>query len=631
MLQDRYDIVIVGAGPVGLLLSLCLSRWGYKVKHVDNRAVPTKTGRADGIQPRSMEILQNLGLSRKLMAYDPAKVYNVAFWDPLPNGKGICRTGNWPSCPDFIDTRYSFTALLHQGKIERVFLDEIEKAGTVVERPSMIVGFENDGKDVEYPVKVELQDLDTNVCTTVRAKYLFGGEGARSFVRERQNIKIRHKDPIAHVWGVVDGVVRTNFPDIKTKCTIHSDHGSIMVIPREEDMVRLYVQLASSTEKNWNPRMTATVSQVQEAAIKVFKPYEITWDRIEWYSVYPIGQGIAEKYTLDHRIFIGGDACHTHSPKAGQGMNTAFHDALNLAWKIHLVEGGMAKREILTTYESERKMIAEKLLDFDAKYAKLFSTRIPSGSEVDSALGRSKADDTNEFVQAFKAACEFTSGYGVAYTPTIFTWSSSHPAQSPLFNPKDVKLIPGRALVTCTVTRVLDSNPVALEQEVPANGSFRIFILAGDINKTKAALADFNTHLQKSRSFYSTYSRPADQVVSYFERHNPHSRFFSLLLVFANGKDEVEISTLPSTFQAYAHHIYADDRSDRFVPGAKAPAHAKMGFSSEKGGVVVVRPDGHVACSVALVEGPGTVEALNQYFGSFSQKLLGEAAGQCRL
>lgn len=86
-----------------------------------------------------------------------------------------------------------------------------------------------------------------------------------------------------------------------------------MVIPREDDMVRLYVQLASSTDKDWNPRMTATVEQVQEAAVKVFKPFDITWDRIEWYSAYPIGQGISEKYTLDHRVFIGGDACHTHS------------------------------------------------------------------------------------------------------------------------------------------------------------------------------------------------------------------------------------------------------------------------------------------------------------------------------
>lgn len=97
------------------------------------------------------------------------------------------------------------------------------------------------------------------------------------------------------------------------KCTIHSDHGSIMIIPRENNMVRLYIQIASSTDKDWNPRKQASIEEVQASAKRILKPYNIEWDRVEWYSVYPIGQGIAEKYTLDHRVFMGGDCCHTHS------------------------------------------------------------------------------------------------------------------------------------------------------------------------------------------------------------------------------------------------------------------------------------------------------------------------------
>jgi 2-polyprenyl-6-methoxyphenol hydroxylase-like FAD-dependent oxidoreductase len=97
------------------------------------------------------------------------------------------------------------------------------------------------------------------------------------------------------------------------KCTIHSDHGSIMIIPRENNMVRLYIQIASSTDKDFNPRKQATSEEVQASAKKILQPYHIEWDRVEWYSIYPIGQGIAEKYTIDHRIFMGGDCCHTHS------------------------------------------------------------------------------------------------------------------------------------------------------------------------------------------------------------------------------------------------------------------------------------------------------------------------------
>ena len=86
-----------------------------------------------------------------------------------------------------------------------------------------------------------------------------------------------------------------------------------MVIPREENMVRLYVQIASSTDPDFHPRKTASAEEVQQTAKKILSPYWLEWDRVEWYSVYPIGQGIADKYTLDERVFMGGDACHTHS------------------------------------------------------------------------------------------------------------------------------------------------------------------------------------------------------------------------------------------------------------------------------------------------------------------------------
>jgi 2-polyprenyl-6-methoxyphenol hydroxylase-like FAD-dependent oxidoreductase len=212
--------VIVGAGPVGLTLSACLARWGYRIKHIDNRAEPTPTGRADGIQPRSLDLLRNMGLKAAIMAHRPARVFEVAFWDPPSSGKGIVRTGTWASCPSFIDARYPFTTLLHQGLIERVFIADLQRNGVKVQRPWTIKDFNSDDKqDAEYPVRVELEHVDGTSRETIRSKYLFGGEGARSFVRERLKIGIKHIDPISHVWGVMDGVVRTDFPDIKVSPT----------------------------------------------------------------------------------------------------------------------------------------------------------------------------------------------------------------------------------------------------------------------------------------------------------------------------------------------------------------------------------------------------------------------------
>lgn len=200
------------------MLSTCLGRWGYKIKHIDNRAEPTPTGRADGIQPRSLDLLRNMGLKSAIMAHKPARVYEVAFWDPRASGKGIARTGTWASCPDFIDARYPFTTLLHQGLIERAFISDLAKNGVKIQRPWTIKDFTSDEKaNPEYPVEVKLEHVDGTNRETVRAKYLFGGEGARSFTREKLKIGVKHKDPIAYVWGVMDGVVKTDFPDIKVR------------------------------------------------------------------------------------------------------------------------------------------------------------------------------------------------------------------------------------------------------------------------------------------------------------------------------------------------------------------------------------------------------------------------------
>lgn len=213
--------VIVGAGPVGLMLSTCLARWGYSIKHIDNRPEPTATGRADGIQPRSLDLLRNMGLKQVIMSHKPARVYEVAFWDPCQSGSGIARTGTWASCPSFIDARYPFTTLLHQGHIERAFIGDLEKRGVQIQRPWTIKGFRSDDReDPLYPVHVELEHVDGSAREVLRAKYLFSGEGARSFVRQHLKIDFHHKDPITHVWGVMDGVVDTDFPDIEVGIAI---------------------------------------------------------------------------------------------------------------------------------------------------------------------------------------------------------------------------------------------------------------------------------------------------------------------------------------------------------------------------------------------------------------------------
>lgn len=308
-------------------------------------------------------------------------------------------------------------------------------------------------------------------------------------------------------------------------------------------------------------------------------------------------------------------------------MNTAFHDALNLAWKIHLVEAGFADRSVLETYESERKEVAEVLLDFDNTFAALFSRKKSSSSEARVTSDQQGQDD--EFVQVYKSSQDFTSGYGVVYGPNVFNWSSAHHAQSPLFKAHVNAPRVGRVMPAVDVTRVIDANPVQLEQEIPLNGSFRIFIFAGEPSVTSCAVTDLATNFQRKGSFYSTFTRPDSASVSYHEQHNPHSLFFSVCTIFAAPRSEIEIvKILPPLLARYRNHVYADDIQDSLVPKVKALAHAKMGFGTAKGGVVIVRPDGHIGCVVELEEGSGTVDTLDQYSGAFITKRVGQSGAR---
>ena len=341
-------------------------------------------------------------------------------------------------------------------------------------------------------------------------------------------------------------------------------------------------------------------------------------------------------------------------------MNTAFLDAQNLAWKIHAVEAGLADRSLLRTYETERRAVAESLLDFDNAYAALFSQRQPTAGEVGQAHHEEAArqhggaknvgneqpeEEPNKFVELFKSSCEFTSGYGVAYGPNNVNWSPSHPARSPLFlrYPETTRLRTGRILPPADVTRVADANAVQLENEIPVNGAFRIYVFAGEPATTRRAIFDLAAGLERRSSFLRAFGLvDAAAVVSHHERHILHSRFFVLCTIYSASRVDIELgtvdgaggnsvtATVPPLLASYRAHVYVDDRPDRRVPKAKAAAHAKMGLDEQRGGVVVVRPDGYVGCVVALAEGTGTADALDEYFDSFAAKRIGSGVAQAQ-
>ncbi|GAA5935296.1 hypothetical protein JCM1841_006699 [Sporobolomyces salmonicolor] len=674
--ESEYDVVIVGAGPAGCMADLCLTTYGFKVLHIDNRPHTTEAGRADGIQPRTIEVLRNIGgvfyeegkaSLAKRMINEGVRVYEVAFWDPTED-KPLARTSRAPSCPDFIDIDSNYTLLLHQGLIENAFLDEIEARrphlpadkhssaphGNVFRPYEFETCSTDPSPDAEYPVSATFAHVDTKEQFTVRAKYLLGVDGARSLVRKaisggqpgdgEWQGKIRMLgDASDIIWGVMDVEVKTDFPDIMSKCLIHSrSAGSIMVIPREAGLVRLYVQLqaeAGPDGKQKHYGRDATEEVCKERARKIFEPFQLEFGKTAWFSVYQIGQRIASNYTLDHRVFLGGDATHTHSPKAGQGMNISMLDMYSLAWKINLVEKGVAEASILLpTYEHERKGVAEELLAFDKAYSTLFSGRSPKSDQLTADATKAKsagAVDAQLFIETFKKNAFFTSGCGAIYFQNALNalpdsdLVKNYPKKG-VFNPEGSKLTAGQRLLPGKVTRAIDANQVRIQQEVKMNGAFRLHIMAGDYEASKSRLAAFDRFLDSPSSFMNLY-RPKSGVQSATvfnsnetrhiepergQREPAFNPFFTFLTVFANPHTEWDIEDLPYSIRTYRAQVYSDDIYDRRVgKDAKAALHAKYGIALDKGAVVVVRPDGYVGAVVSLNE--DGFDALNAYFGGF--------------
>jgi flavin-dependent dehydrogenase len=314
--------------------------------------------------------------------------------------------------------------VLHQGRIERFFLDHIKKHSKDtlhVERAVLPESLDIDEKLVHdhspdtYPVTVKLryltedeakpaqskgssvndglfrsnlaeddtEDLIANSrekegsTETIKAKYVVGCDGAHSWTRKQLGFQLEG-EPTDYIWGVLDIIPITNFPDIRMRCAIHSaSDGSMMVIPRENKIVRLYIQLTEikPDASGRADRSKITPNTIITAAQKIIAPYNLTYEHCNWWTAYQIGQRVGKNFAHESRVFLAGDAVHTHSPKAGQGMNVSMQDAYNLGWKLGLVVKGVAQPSILQTYQSERRRVAQDLIDFDHKFSRLFSGR----------------------------------------------------------------------------------------------------------------------------------------------------------------------------------------------------------------------------------------------------------------
>lgn len=604
-MKDSYtDVLIIGAGPAGLMCAQALARAGIKVRIVDKRQNKVFVGHADGIQPRTIEVFNSYGMGERMLR-EGIQVHMAAFYNPGPSG-GIERSGRAPdvTAPT---ARYPFEMTVHQGAIEDMFLDALDSMGVHVDRsiaPSSIDISEDQAvlRDPHaYAVTTVLEHRETsatpNEQEVVHAKYVLGADGAHSWTRRRFGIAMEG-DITNYVWGVVDMVPDTDFPDIRNRTAIHSNNGSCMVIPRERDIIRIYIQLTDEDIKRvTNPETGrpdikfCNADILLDVANRSFKPYYVKpAGEIEWWTLYIIGQRVASQFSVNDRVFIAGDACHTHSPKAGQGMNASMQDSHNLAWKIAHVLRGWADQSLLSTYEIERRKFAQDLINFDRKFATLFSGK-PRTEDSEDGVSH------EEFVNAWKTFGNFSSGIGVHY-PESAVVNVVH--QSTTRN-----LVIGQRMVPQTIIRVADAWPFDMQDMLPADTRFKVVVFTGDLSDDvqKEKVNILAQELDKPDSFLKTYPPKGASTESVFD----------IISVMAGSKMVVDYTDVPELLRPHWSKVFVDDVD--FSGRTGGNAYQTYGIDSH-GAVVIVRPDQFVGMVAPL----NKVNHINQYFASFRSK-----------
>ena len=387
---------------------------------------------------------------------------------------------------------------------------------------------------------------------------------------------------------------------------MQSDHGNLLVIPREGGyLVRLYVEMDKLGDEERVANRGITVDQLIATAQRILNPYTLEVKEVPWWSVYEIGQRICVKYddvpaagsgSRLPRVFIAGDACHTHSPKAGQGMNFSMQDTFNLGWKLAAVLRKQCAPALLHTYSAERQVVAQELIDFDREWAKMFSDRPKEG-----AGGASGGVDPKEFQNYFERHARFTAGMGTHYRPSVICGEAVHQHLATGF-------VIGTRFHSAPVVRVTDARPFHLGHAGKADGRWRLYAFAGagdpaDAKRGVRALCRF---LEESpESPVRRFTRPGQDVDAVCD----------LRAVFQQGHHALAIESMPALLLPRKGRHGLRDYEKVFCPDLKngQDIFDLRGIDRGQGALVVVRPDQYIAHVLPLE----AHRALADFFAGF--------------
>ncbi|MBS1953262.1 MAG: FAD-dependent monooxygenase [Cyanobacteria bacterium SZAS-4] len=485
--NERLPVLIVGAGPVGLTMALALDIAGIKFRIIDKAPHRSEKSKALGVHARTLELLESLGMVDTFLQHG-----HIVHSTNIYNGsKKLVHLSL-----DEIQSPYPFALMIPQSETEKVLAEELAERGISIEREMEVTNFTQDEDSITATVK-----RNDGSEELIQTNWLLGCDGAHSTVRHTLGLKFEGAT-YDEGFATIDCYVDWNHADDELTGFVSED-GIVFFFPMGNRRYRIIADgpMHKPDDVLTLEQMQTIVNDRCGSVIPLSDPVWITWFAINRRSVQQYRQG---------RAFVSGDAAHVHSPVMGQGMNTGMQDALNLAWKLELVEKGIAAPDLLNSYQDERHPIGQKLLKNTDAMTKLVTIRNPIAQQVRNHLIPVLAHQ--EVVQ--ERACKTLSMVGLNYRSSSIVGEYREPINRTLEHPiADVPAwldfghgpAPGDRAPDGEIHTSGAAEPSRLFEQI--RGFTHFALLFTGLQNSATTLSEFETIVEHIRKQYSEFVR----------------------------------------------------------------------------------------------------------------------------